>query len=420
METLTLLRLLAAYVLLTTLARLTGSGMLGAIVNLFGVAMPLMMFAYFNLRGIRVHVPRGLLVGYGMLAAALVVSVLLVGLNNVADLTKFLLTPLFAILGYNSTAFDRDDERSLNQLRIVGFILLLPVAYALVLMPSSGAGDALGIFVNRNNAALYLVVLSNLLFVMGASVGVVVATLTVGAMLFSTIGVLIAVTVALLVSLSLRRYLPAYLGAAALGAFLVLGPIQIPMGERLEVLGEGIEAVTALGLWTKLSELSYAELYVITGENSDLSLFFRLKHWADLLLVWTSEDWVSLLFGLGIGSSPLHTDLGLVPHNDYLRFLIESGPLGFLGFASITGWLLWSIGRNALLMSTAAVAIYFFTENLVDNFASMTLYYWFAGYWARYASGGEPAEERADEPNLVTEGHSTDMAEAPAGLSEFR
>ncbi len=385
METLTLLRLLAVYVALTALERLTGSGVLRAGVNAFGVLMPALMLAHFALRGQLLMLPRGLLVAYALLAAGLLLSVVFSGLHEAADLIKLLLAPLFAFLGYSASAFDRDDPAALAQLRALGLVLVLPVVYALLLNWAGTAGE-LGVFVNRNNAALYLVVLANVLLVMGLGVGPVVLTLTVGALMFSTLGVVIAVAVALVVSLSFRRYLPAYLAAALLVGLLLFGPVELPVGERLGTLWEGVSAITALGLWTSLHDLSYADLYLITGENSDLSLFFRLKHWEDLLLVWTSDGWASLLFGLGVGSAPLHTEIGLVPHNDYLRLLIEAGPLGFAGFAGFVGWLLLSIGRSALLMSTAAVSIYFFTENLVGNFAAMTLFYWFAGYWARHAS----------------------------------
>ena len=423
MESLTLLRLLALYVVLTSLERLTGSGALRAAVNAFGVAMPLMMVAYFAMRGTRLELPLGLLRAYGVLVVALVLSVLMAGLYDTADLIKILLAPLFAFLGYSAPAFDREDRDAVRHLRIVSAVLLLPLLYAFMLNLGASDGDALGIFANRNNAALYLVVLSNVLFLMGASVGVVVVTLTVGALMFSTLGVVIAVILGLMVSLSVRRYLPAYLGAVALGAFLVFGPIELPIAERLARLAEGVGAITSLGLWTELANLSYADLYIITGENSDLSLFFRIKHWEDLLLAWSTHGWVNVLFGLGIGSAPFHTDIGLVPHNDYVRFLVEAGPLALVGFVSVTGWLLWSIGRKALLMSTAAVAIYFSTENLVGNFAAMTLYYWFAGYWARHAAqasavaaqGGRASGPVGVEPEIAsrTVVSSADLARDP-------
>lgn len=395
MESLTLLRLLAVYVVLTSLDRLTGSGAIGALVNAFGVAIPAMMVVYFRVRGLPVVVPAGLGVAYGMLAAALVLSVLFAGLYNTADLIKFLLAPVFAILGYNASRFDPLDRPMIVQLRLVGAVLLLPALVALALNWVGTPDGQLGIFVNRNNAALYLVVLGNLMFLMGASVGVVVGVLTLSVLMFSTLGVVLAVIIALIISLNFTRYLPAYLLAVGVGAVLMFGPIELPIGERLVNLREAISAITALRLWTELDQLSYADLYIITGENTDLSLFFRLKHWQDLIFAWTSEGWKHVVFGLGIGSSPMHTDIGLVPHNDYVRFLVEAGPLGLAGFVSLVGWLLWSIGRSAFLISTLAVAIYFFTENLVDNFVSMTLFYWFAGYWARHASGA-PAPAGAE------------------------
>ncbi|MEZ5651349.1 MAG: hypothetical protein R3E87_12460 [Burkholderiaceae bacterium] len=398
MESLKFLRLLAVYVMIAVLDHLSGGGPLRSVLNALAVAMPLILLSGYFSSGVRLIVPTGFGIAYGVLVFALLLSYAVVGMYNFAALTKFLLAPLFAILGYNATYVDRQDTETMAALRRVGlFLVLLPIGYAVSRGWTTVAGEQVGIFVNRNNAALYVVVLSNVLFLMGAGVAVVVAALTITALVFSTLGVLMAVVAALVLSLNFRRYLPAYLLAGLLGAFLLLGPIELPIGERLGRLGESVQAVTELGLWTRLADLSYADLYLITGKNTDLSLFFRIKHWEDLIYAWTSHGWVTILFGLGIGSAPFHTDIGLVPHNDYVRFLVEAGPLGLAGFAGITGWLLWSIGRRALLISTAAVTIYFFSENLVDNFAAMALYYWFGGYWARYAEEPQVDEDMVDE-----------------------
>ncbi|MEZ5659010.1 MAG: hypothetical protein R3E83_10915 [Burkholderiaceae bacterium] len=418
MESLKFLTLLAVYVTLATLDHVSGGGPLRSVVNALGVAMPLIMLGHFHSQGIRLIIPTGFGIFYGIFVAALLASYVVVGMYNFADLTKSLLAPVFAILGYNATAFDRQDPQAYAAMRRIGlFLLLLPIGYAVSRGWTTEAGQEVGIFANRNNAALYIVVLSNILFLMGGGVVVIVAALTVVALVFETLGVLVAVVAALLVSLSFRRYLPAYLLAALLGAFMLLGPIELPIGERLQRLAESIQSVTELGLWTSLADLSYADLYVITGQNTDLSMFFRIKHWEDLIYAWTSHGWVPMVFGLGTGSAPFHTDIGLVPHNDYVRFLVEAGPLGLVGFAGITGWLLWSIGRRALLISTATVTIYFFSENLVSNFAAMALYYWFGGYWARHANEPEPEEQLVDElDDEVTENLADDMNPPDAGL----
>lgn len=393
MESLTLLRLLAVYVALLCLDRLAPSGLLRSVANAFAVAMPLILLLDHALRSRPLLLPKGLAIGLGLLFAGLVGSWLANDVYNVADFSKFMLAPVFAVLGYNLSRFDTTDAQAVRTMRLLGLALLtMPLALIVLQrwVPPPGETE-ISIFANRNNAALYFVVLSNLLFLLGARVPVVVAFLAVIAFAFSTLGVLMAVLLALVISLSLRRYAGAYLAAIALGLLLVYGPIELPIGERVGTLFEGIAAVSELGLWGELDRLSYLDLYRITGNNTDLSFFFRIKHWEDLYAVWSASGPLAWLLGLGVGSSVFHTDIGLVPHNDYVRFLIETGLVGLAGFAGVTGWLAWTIGRRSVLMSTAAVAIYFVSENLVDNFAAMSLYYYFAGYWARHAAATVPA-----------------------------
>jgi hypothetical protein len=407
METVVVLRLLAVYVALLSVNQIVPAAPGSLLTNAYAMAMPLLLAVHYVLKSRPLLVPTFMAIAFGFLLAGLFGAWLVGGIYNFADFAKFVLAPTFAILGYNASAFDKTDVRAVAALRVLGFTLLaIPLALIVLQRWIPPDGTEVAIFANRNNAALYMVVLANVLFLLGARLAVVVVFLAISAVAFSTLGVLVAVVLALLVSLGLRRYFGAYVVAVVFGLLLAFGPFGLPVVERLDTLFSGIAVISQLGLWGDLDRLSYLDLYLLTGSSTDLSFFFRLKHWEELIVAWTSGGWSSILFGLGVGSSVFHTDLGLVPHNDYVRFLVETGPLGLIGFAGLTGYLIHSIGRRAVLMSTAAVAIYFFSENLVDNFSAMTMYYYFAGYWARHAGEDAAVVPDAMPPPSAVDGDS--------------
>lgn len=406
MESLPLFRLLAVYVVLLSLDQVVSSGAVRVVANTFAAALPFILIVYYALNSRPLLVPTGAASAYGLLLAGLLGSWVASGMYNFADLVKFALAPIFLVLGYNASTFERGDARAMGALRRYGlFMLLTPLALILVQIKIPPADiNQVAFFANRNNAALYMVVLANVLLMMGVRVPWVVAFLAVVSLGFNTLGVLVAVVASLLISLEFRKYVWAYLLAILLALLITFGPFGLPILDRIRPVVDGVTAISSAGLWADLDRMSYLDLYRITGNNSDLSLFFRLKHWEDLLVAWQGGGWGATIFGMGVGSSVLHTDLGLVPHNDYLRFLIETGPLGFLGFAGLVGWILVKTGRRSVLLGSAAVAIYFLSENLVDNFSAMAMFYYFGGYWA------QRAHDLAASPSGLT----TDAKDEPA------
>ena len=58
------------------------------------------------------------------------------------------------------------------------------------------------------------------------------------------------------------------------------------------------------------------------------SFNWRLAEWAYLLKQWQHSP----LLGFGLGTSTFVSHSGLLPHNDYIRALIEGGILGILTF----------------------------------------------------------------------------------------
>ncbi len=67
---------------------------------------------------------------------------------------------------------------------------------------------------------------------------------------------------------------------------------------------------------------------IILSKSDGNSFNWRLAEWSYLLKQWE----YSPLLGFGLGTSPFVSHSGLLPHNDYIRALIEGGVLGIVTF----------------------------------------------------------------------------------------
>lgn len=407
MDILKFLRLLSIYVVLLGVDRVLPVGPMKYFINALALGIPLMMAANYLLSNRPVYVPTTIALAVGLFMLALAGSWAVNGIFDLADFVKFLLLPSFVLFGLNADKFDGASAGQVASLRRLAAVLLFVPLVLFVVNDRFPHPDPsfVSIFANRNNAGLYMACLANVLFLLNVRLGYIVGFLVILSLLFSTLGVLAAVVVALVFSLQVRRYAVLYIAAAVVGVGTIYAIPELPVVERIRTLSEGVELVSRAGLWAHLDEVSYRDLYLLVG-SSDLSFFFRLKHWQELWVAYSSGSALQWLFGLGVGSSVFYTDLGLVPHNDYLRFLIETGLLGLTGFALLSIYLMIRIGRVPYVISTAVVTVYFLSENLVDNFSAMAMYYFFAGYWMRYGSevaqaANAPVEEVSREPSVA-------------------
>lgn len=308
---------------------------------------------------------------------------------EIPDLLKFIMAPAFLLVG---AAFEANRPGCLwerPQTRILFWSLaVLPV---LVWLWQRGIGDSsievnaeslsgegtdFSIFANRNNAALYAVTLLALFNVLsGRAVKSTLLILGICSA-FGTLGVLVAGIIALTVSVAGLKAVTAILFACVAGAIAYTFAPELPGLDRINAV---ISSVVLLwGGSIDLHTVTFGQLVQLL-DTTDLSFLFRLKHWLNLIEIYQNGSAYEWLFGLGVGSSVLVSELGFVPHNDYLRFLFECGLLGLLGFASIVGIIIHSCGRQWEAVPFLIIALYFFSENLVNNYLAMTIFYFCAG-----------------------------------------
>jgi hypothetical protein len=236
-----------------------------------------------------------------------------------------------------------------------------------------------GLFVNPNNLALipflllfFINPLKDKWFIRAAAHGIVVAVLafsgTSGAVLAYAIGMVVHFSS--MVSKTLRSLV---YGAAVVGglvglAFLAAGAERFLPETRLTnqitVMRAQFETVLDGG------DVVYYQQERVSGPGS-ASAIWRLIHWRRTIAIYLDGTLTQQTFGFGIGSSP--GLLGLLPHNEYLRILLEQGIIGFLLF--IFAWKrIITTAPSEVRYIGLIVAIYSFSENNLDNFPFMALF----------------------------------------------
>jgi hypothetical protein len=76
----------------------------------------------------------------------------------------------------------------------------------------------------------------------------------------------------------------------------------------------------------------------------------------------------------------------MVPHNDYLRILVEYGLINFAIFVCFLVYVRGALKTPPARVLFVVLCIYFFSENLLDSFTSMTLFFAYAGRMTAYGT----------------------------------
>ena len=243
-----------------------------------------------------------------------------------------------------------------------------------------------GFFVNANNFSLSMM---TLLFLINedndsrAKKISIHAILVLFLLLSGTSGAILAYLGAMLfkyfVSLkSVNRYRNKWILAPICIALVLLGCLltthlfmDIPIAKRI--------ATQLYMVWHELPlaasgyELDYGILSNMYG-TSDCSGIWRISHWRTCVDVIAGSNMVQLLCGHGILSSSLL--LYKVPHNDYLRVLIEQGIIGLTLYIAFFLTVIRRIDPR-YWYCIVAIALYCFTENNMENLLFMSIFVFF-------------------------------------------
>jgi hypothetical protein len=97
---------------------------------------------------------------------------------------------------------------------------------------------------------------------------------------------------------------------------------------------------------------------------------WRLLQWQRAVSVYAEGKPAEQILGFGVGSS--RTLLGELPHNEYLRCLLEQGVIGLMLFVFVWARIIMSAPRSLRYIGLI-FAIYSITENNLDNFPFMSM-----------------------------------------------
>ncbi len=328
--------------------------------------------------------------------AFLVVSVVATFLSVICNLPNVSMTDVLKYLSlyifYAAGRCSRTPFRSV-ELYCLYALAALPVAFMAAGTSKIWDVDAFGYFPNANIAVLHFCAL---LFAAVPVYGNQVILLQLlNAALMNKIGAIVATVIAIFMWVAFPLRKESIISGAVI---LTLGVIAFLFGafDRAIIAFDGL--LFALSLDPRsVTLMSYQELVQLTG-STDLSGFFRLIHWTNIWELYSGGSIGTWIFGYGPGETPALSYAGMVPHNDYLRILVEYGPLNLAIFVCFLAYVRAALTIGAAKILFVVLCIYFFSENLLDSFTSMTLFFAYAG---RMTAGGTRDIGTTLEPRLV-------------------
>ena len=300
------------------------------------------------------------------------------GSFETADALKYLSLYTFYIAGRSAPGRVRPAEK-----RCIYALAALPLVFKLIGETKIYVGvefpDVFAYFPNTNTAALFFAAVC---FSLSQWFGNKILVLQ-----FINAAVMNRVGAALATILAIGMWSAFPLRPQVFVVFFLLGlagVIGFAFG-AMDRLLTGLDAIALI--WSlnpsTVARMSYKQLIELTG-TTDLSAFFRIIHWTNILEYYSTQGLGVILFGYGAGQSGVIAVIPMPPHNDYLRVLAEYGLLSFLVFAFFVASIVMSLKLQAAKILFTVLLIYFFSENLLDNFTSMALFFSYAG---RFTSG---------------------------------
>jgi len=277
-----------------------------------------------------------------------------------------------------------DKNSRISFLVVIGFLIL----YSLLFGETSnieGEARFAGVFVNSNNLSLMSLCL---LFFISSSDGLILKVVLHALVVFliiksGTSGAFVAYLFGMMI-LFWSKYRMKYnyvlfMLFALLALIFIISFEKIYLVDRIfmqyQVMRDGLNQVLSG------QSVNYYLLGQYYGFGA-LSGLWRLDHWLSMLEIYFQQDFMTFLFGFGIGST--ESVIKTLPHNDYLRILFEVGVVGLYLFVSLFVFFYKKIDKNYRYVFIIIV-FFMFTENIIDNILFMSLFVlWIGSVFPQY------------------------------------
>ncbi len=348
------------------------------------------MFLFFKYRLLSSHLLRIYLYSIFILLISLSLNQMgVVEAIKIAGAQSFFFVGTITSIKYKKFVVQKYEQYSL--ISILFFLpLLILILQIISILPVEEGRELSSIFVNKNNAALYFLSLGPLLYYLGFKKKFLIIYLLMLSIFLKTMGVLVAVFLSVIIiykkiTPKIFFYIVFFILLLVVFSYL-LKDIQFSALDRITSVFNTIKILFSNYTLTELADLEFGKAVELTG-TSDLSFLFRIKHWTDIVLYYINAPWYNQLFGIGLGNIQNVTQIGLVAHNDFLKFIVEIGLFYFFTFIIFMFNILKIIIKYDKFISIffLTIFIYFGTENLTNNFLAMSFFYYFLGIYYQKA-----------------------------------
>lgn len=314
-----------------------------------------------------------------LLALVLLFSFQLNGKSEIDDIFKILGGTVIFLASYY--LFNNRVDIGKTEKREVVFVAVLPLVVFLI---DSYIGfqenlNAMSIFSNSNNYIFFSLCCLWLMMVYKIPKKIIWGYLAVSFAVTSTLGAFLGITVATAFYFRRKIFIPKFFLLFSVFIMAVAALVlysDLYLFDRIRGTATVFYTLFTNYSITEFSSIGFGEAMSLSGssDGSDTSFLFRIKLWTESLLYFLDQSFFYLLFGLGFGSIPDINSFGLVAHNDYLTWFIETGIIGF--FFIVFG--IWSgfvkLKNTRYIIPYLGILIYFFSENLFYNFFAIMLF----------------------------------------------
>ncbi len=294
---------------------------------------------------------------------------------NLDSMIKYLGFLFIFLISLSSNLGHMESNKYGRFFRLIITILMLS-SFFFENMSVGGEERAAGFFKNPNNLSLFAFSLlfflnekkdSTLMraFIYTAIILILIASSTSGAILAFLVGI----SYKLFTDNKKKKYSLFSIGLVVL--IFLLNFIEVPFVNRIKTQFSIIfnERIVLSKPYSKIDYGYLANKYGGSGYTSGL---YRIDLWRRSVYLFGQQNTKEKLFGIGTGGSTNLIQENL-PHNEYIRLLLETGFVGFFLYALLF-IKLFQRSRRELRYIYVIFAVFCFTENIFDNMIFMSLF----------------------------------------------
>jgi len=236
-------------------------------------------------------------------------------------------------------------------------------------------------FSNRNNAIAYTLVCIFVITALTNKLKKTFLVTTIVILFYGTLGALAAFLFSYFVVV-FKWNAKAWVKLLFLifASFLLFTYSELAIIDRVKTVSMGVVNFFKIYSFSDLKRIDFGQIVLMQEGSKDVSLFFRLKHWGEIIAIMLENYWY-FFSGWGMGAAVKLTSMELVPHNDWLRVLFELGVFNFIAFLMLNFVIFSKLKEYDRFLSVLflTLCVYMFSENLINNFLIISLLYFTSG-----------------------------------------